>query len=265
MEESRPALEKQGLKLAAVSYDSVAILKDFGTRRKIGFPLLSDEGSKVIKTWGVLNTTLPASSPVYGVPFPVTFVLDQNGKVTSKHFEPDYRERETVAAILSQQMNVRTGLAETTAETKHLKVTASASNATVRPLQHVRLRMDIELKPKMHVYAPGVQGYKPIGWTIKESPLFRVADAEYPDPRMLHLKAIGETVPVYENTFSVSREIILAAKPPMGEFAVEGELLYQACDDKVCYVPQRVPVEWKLRLEPLDTERPPKAIQHRLN
>ena len=45
----------QGLKLAAISYDSVEILKSFADRRKIDFPLLSDPDSKAIRAYEVLN------------------------------------------------------------------------------------------------------------------------------------------------------------------------------------------------------------------
>jgi hypothetical protein len=35
---------------------------------------------------------------------------------------------------------------------------------------------------------------------------------------------------------------------------VSGRLEYQACDDKVCYMPQSVPVKWTLPLKPLDRQ-----------
>lgn len=107
MEESRPALEKQGLRLAAISYDTVGILADFSARRKIGFPLLADVGSVLINRLGLLNELQPKTILKYGVPHPGTFVLDGNGKVISKHFEQDPKERETVGAILTSAFNVK--------------------------------------------------------------------------------------------------------------------------------------------------------------
>jgi peroxiredoxin len=43
-------IRKEGLGLAAISYDSPAILKNFADRRKIAFPLLSDPDSLSIRS-----------------------------------------------------------------------------------------------------------------------------------------------------------------------------------------------------------------------
>ncbi|MGP8207917.1 MAG: redoxin domain-containing protein, partial [Acidimicrobiales bacterium] len=56
LQRAKARFESQGLKLAAISYDSVEILKHFADRRKIDFPLLSDPDSKAIQAYQVLNT-----------------------------------------------------------------------------------------------------------------------------------------------------------------------------------------------------------------
>jgi hypothetical protein len=38
-------------------------------------------------------------------------------------------------------------------------------------------------------------------------------------------------------------------------------LRYQACDDKVCYPPDTVPVHWTLQVEGHDRERAPAELQ----
>ena len=43
---------------------------------------------------------------------------------------------------------------------------------------------------------------------------------------------------------------------------IKGTLNYQACDDKLCFNPQAVPLSWTIDLRPLDTERA-KRDQHR--
>ena len=44
-----PELRSEGLAVAVITYDSMAILADFARRRGITFPLLSDQGSATIK------------------------------------------------------------------------------------------------------------------------------------------------------------------------------------------------------------------------
>jgi hypothetical protein len=214
---------------------------------------------------------VPKDSGVYGIPYPITFVVDPSGKVLSKHFEPDYKERETAGSVLSRHLNVRTGLAESAVETKHLKLTASASNTVIRPNQHIRLRLDIEMKPRMHVYAPGVVGYKPISWQIQPSEAFTVRAPAYPQSKLLHLPAIKETVPVYDGTFDIQTEVVLGSDALLkkvldanNQLRITGSFVYQACDDTTCYVPQTIPLTWTLQFEPLDRERAPAELQHKL-
>ena len=206
MEQSRDALKKRGLGLAAISYDSVATLKFFSDRKSIRFPLLSDESSSVIRAFGVLNEQVPKSSEVYGIPHPVTYVIDAKGVVQSRNSEEDYRQRYTVGNLLE----LRTGISETPA--KHLKITQSATDTIVHGGQRFKIRLDIELPPGSHVYAPGVQGYIPIEWKIADAESYVAESVTYPKFRNLYLKAIDETVPVYDGKFTLEREIIPAQK-----------------------------------------------------
>ena len=129
---------------------------------------------------------------------------------------------------------------------------------------------DVQLKPKMHVYAPGVQNYIPIRFELAASPNYKALRPEYPKSENLHLPAIQETVPVYQGKFQVRQDVVIAGNDVLqpilaGDRAIKirGELRYQACDDKICYLPQTIPLEWTLALEPLDRQRVPEGIQHK--
>ncbi len=89
MEESVDRIHAQGLGLAAISYDSPEVLKQFAARAHITFPLLSDADSAVIRRYAILNDTVAKGTPQYGIPYPGTYVLDARGAVTGKFFEDD--------------------------------------------------------------------------------------------------------------------------------------------------------------------------------
>ena len=55
-----------------------------------GFPLLADEGLKVINRYGIFN---PDGFQGHVVPHPAVFVVDKNGKVTWKFLNTDARIR----------------------------------------------------------------------------------------------------------------------------------------------------------------------------
>ena len=271
LEQSAAAFKAKGYGVAALSYDSPAVLKSFADRAKITYPLLSDPESRVIRAFGILNETIPEGNPFRGIPHPGTYFVDRSGKVTSKYFEDDYTQRDTASAILVREFGGAAGASHTTVDTKQLSLSSSASAQVVRSGQHIVLTLDIELKPKMHVYAPGVQeGYRPVEWTMKETTAIGPAASSFPPSKTLYLEAIKESVPVYQGKLRIVREITIAKdaalKPflsPTGEFSVEGEFKSQACDDRVCYIPATIPLRWNLILESHDRQRAPAELRRK--
>ena len=69
-------LEKNGVQIAAVSYDSKEILAAFAQKHSIGFPLLSDQGSETIRKFGIFNLNMAPDLRAYGVPHPVEYLVD---------------------------------------------------------------------------------------------------------------------------------------------------------------------------------------------
>ena len=74
LQNAKERFEKQGLHLAAISYDSPAILKDFAKRHKIEFPMLADPNSQVIRSFDVLNAE--AKGMTKGMAHPGFFYID---------------------------------------------------------------------------------------------------------------------------------------------------------------------------------------------
>jgi hypothetical protein len=262
---------KQGLGLAAISYDSAAILKNFADRQHITFPLLSDPDSKIIRSFGILNDTVAPGTFTYGIPYPGTFIVDPKGVVVSKYFEDDFRERVSSSDILVRAYGQSAGSSTGVVDNKHLRIQSSASTLVALPGHRISLILDIDLKPSMHVYAPGVQGYIPIEWSLESGPIGRTHPFEYPASKMLHLEVIKETVPVYREHFRIERELTFGPENQLktllsatGELVLKGAFKYQACDDRECYIPATIPLEWHFKFEGLDRERAPKELQRKV-
>ncbi len=259
-----------GLGIAAISYDSAAMLKSFAERKGIDYPLLSDPDSKIIRAFGILNDNVPKDLPQFGIPFPGLYLLNRRGVVTAKYFEDDHRERYTAASVLVHEFN-QDGTAKTTVETPHLKLSYSASDTTLSAGGTAALILDIEFKPGMHVYAPGVSSdYIPIDWKEPESKGWIAGPVVYPASKKLRLEAIHETVPVFEGHFRLVRDLTVgqpAETGPLldanGELAVEGAFKYQACDARECYPPKSIPLKWGFRIEKLDSQRGPAELQRK--
>ncbi len=246
----------------------MAVLKNFADRRHITYPLLSDPDSRIIRAFGILNETVPPKSMGYGIPYPGTYLVDPRGKVLAKFFLDDYHERTPALEMIERASGVL-GAAQSPVEAKHLRLSSSASATVVHPNQRVALFLDLELPPKMHVYAPGVEGYIPIDWRMTGTPA-KFLPVRYPASEKLRLEVIKETVPVYRGHVRLVEDVVIAPEPQVkpllnerSELNLEGSLRYQACDDRECYVPETLPLKWTFRFEPLDRERVPPVLQHK--
>src|SRR5260370_7747187 len=78
--------------------------------------------------------------------------------VEAKYFEENYRDRYTASNIIWQQFGAGAGPVLATAETPHLKLSLISSDTVARPGARLALALQVELKPGMHVYAPGLEG-----------------------------------------------------------------------------------------------------------
>jgi len=255
--------------VAAISYDSAAILKDFAERHKIDFPLLADPDSKLIRSFNVLNAE--ATGMTKGMAYPGYFYLDSHGVIRETFFDSNYLNRYTANNVIGKLFPELTEEVASTVEAPHMQLTLKQSDRIAAPGSHASLIAEVQLPPDVHVYSPGVQGYRPVQLRMEASSEFEPAALAYPQSKILYLKAIKEQVPVFEGKFRIVQDVKVAAtREFIGSLgaegrtiSVKGELQYQACDTRVCYPPASVPVEWQLQVLPLDRERSPEAIRHK--
>jgi len=102
------------------------------------------------------------------------------------------------------------------------------------------------------VYAPDVSGYKSIALTVQPQ-----AGAED-----YFFEPLNEHVPVYQRPFRVVQDVMLdpsreaaAALRDHKTMTIAATLNYQACDDKLCFNPQSVPLSWTVNVRSLNVER----------
>ena len=262
-------MEKQGVKLAAISYDSQEILKYFAERHNIEYPLLGDPDSKIIEAYGVLNEE--ATGMQRGFARPGYFFIDENGIIREKFFEAKYRQRLTGNSLIFKLFPELGQEVTETVEAPHLQLALEQSDTTAVPGTRVTLVAEVRLPPDVHVYAPGTKGYKPIKLVMDPVSQLELKPAVYPPSKTLYLPAIKEQVPTFEGTFRISQDLQVNTGAEfwgsLGKdgktFTITGKLEYQACDKTICYVPTSVPLKWQLQVFPLDRTRAPVDIRHK--
>jgi hypothetical protein len=271
LQNAKQRFEERGLKLAAISYDSRAILKDFAARQNIDFPLLADPDSKIIRSFGVLNAE--AKGMTKGMARPGFFYIDENGVIREKYFEAKYADRFTPNNVIGKLFPELIKEVSEKVEAPHLRLTLGQSDHVVAPGNRVTLIAEIELPYDVHVYSPGVKGYKPIQLTLRPITGIEPSPAVHPTSQTLYLGAIQQHVPVFEGKFRITqdvtvtpsntRDVVRSLLAADKRISITGDLKYQACDKTICYPPTAVAVQWELQVRPLDLKRSPTAIQHK--
>ena len=142
-------------------------------------------------------------------------------------------------------------------ETRHLTLRIALSDRAVSPGARVSLLLDVTPKPGMHVYAPEQRDLIPISLVLDRSDEVKVHPARFPKSEKYLFPALNETQFVYSKPFRIVQDLtVLSLKPVRDRAArretltVSGKVRYQACDDKVCFKPEEIPVSWTIELEP---------------
>jgi hypothetical protein len=140
-------------------------------------------------------------------------------------------------------------------DTMHLTLNTSISASDIQPGTKLSLSFDVTPKRNMHVYAPGKHDYQVIAVKLDPQPWLKVAPTTYPPSEIYHFKELDEKVETYGRPFKLVQDVTVlntaAAKKALaaGPIKLSGRLEYQACDDKVCYAPTKVPVSFELSVK----------------
>jgi hypothetical protein len=140
-------------------------------------------------------------------------------------------------------------------DTMHLTVHSSVSDTVASPGKKLSLSFAVTPKRNMHVYAPGKHDYQVIAVKVDPQPWLRVEPTKYPPSEIYHMVALDEKVETYGKSFTLVQDVTVldsaAAKKALaaGPVKLSARLEYQACDDKVCYAPTRIPVSFALTVK----------------
>lgn len=247
LQESLSEYERNGIAVFAVSYDSVDVLRAFGEKYSIGYPLLADEGSAVITRLGLRNDRLQEHHAFYGgsarddqwgVPYPGAFVLDEQGVVVEKRFEDSYRARETAVGILEGAFKAQSAAhgAEATVSGPGIAVHAYLDSLTYRSMQRLRLTVDLDIEAGRHIYGlPIPDGYVPLSVEVEPIDGLIVGAMEAPDPHPFSVVGLDEQFQVYDGR--VRLVLPLTFGLATADQVVTATVRYQACSATDCLPP----------------------------
>ena len=243
-------LEKNGVRIAGISYDSPQILKSFADQHGIGFPLLSDPDSDVIRRFGIFNTNIAPGLRAHGVPHPVEYLVAPDGVIIRKYFVANYQHRVTASEVVLREFG---GVADDapTAILRSGALTVEVALASGRAFagQEIGFSAKFQLEPGWHVYGkPLPKAYTVTSIEFDDPKIVRQS-FDLPKAGQMENRALNETLPVYSDSFQGVGSLLLKFPLAAGPIVLSGQLRFQQCTETVCEPPEAIPFRLPLTLE----------------
>ena len=237
--------EAVGAKLYVLSYDEVDAVADYKKAHGATFTMLSDPDSEVIRSFGILNTTIAEDDhPWHGIPYPGVYVTDEEGIITQKFFENNFTVRpgpeQLVAAV--QGEDVVLANRPTMDQEVGVEIEFEGNDLPVGITRQIVARFSVP--EGMHLYQEPV----PEGLVAASIELDGEAEGVVaytliaPETQPLTLGTDGYTLEVWEGNVVLRLPIAqngrAMTKDDVGRWvSISGKVRWQACDYETCLVP----------------------------
>lgn len=259
LQAAMPMFAEAGIKLYAISYDELGALEDFTAAHGITYELLADEGSRVIREFGLLNHHVTEEQvPFHGIPFPGTYLVGADGLITAKSFHQSLAQRESPeglidAALGELLLRPAEPIAAATGDAGiGFSLTYHGGGGVIRGGAIRNLVVSIDLPDGLHIYdEPVPSGMVATTFTVAGPIGLRSLPVEKPLTEPLDLPGAGElqvwsgrvdfVLPVWATEEIVS---LMRTDHP-DAVTIDVDVAYQACDDEACRLPrtERLSVE----------------------
>ena len=163
----------------------------------------------------------------------------------------------TRTAVLTLAALLVSGPAATVAQPKRisLDLTERAETDAGHAGGTYRVAFEAQLEPRgtgLHVNSnePLESFLIPTVLTLEPPEGIVLDGVAWPTPVLLEQQGAEQPLAVFEEHFVLGAALRLAGDLEPGTYPVGGSLRYQACDDRMCYLPTRVPVRFDVTVAP---------------
>ena len=239
----------------AISYDRPTDLAAFAEGHGITYPLLGDEGSRAIRELGVLDEDLEAHHAAFGVAtrpvqqgvaYPMTFELDERGRVTRKIVEENYRirfgGRSLAGALLGAPFEPTAAVATAPEGQAVVSARAWLDAPSYFAFQRLGLHVECEIAAGWHVYGPRVPaGYTGLSIDITSEPEgVRLGAIVWPATQPFRVAGLEEDFAVYDGTVHITAPAEFRVPRNSGVVRLAITIRFQACDPTECLPPSAI-------------------------
>ena len=233
------------VKLYVLSYDEPDAIADYAKAGDVTFTMLSDPDSDVIRSFGILNTTIPPDEhPWYGIPFPGAYSIDADGVIVAKFFEHNFAVRtgpeQMLAAALGQAFEI-----ESAANPPEQVSVDVIFEGDLLPMGVTRdIVATFRVPEGQHLYSePVPEGLVAAVIEVDDSPGIVTYTPRAPATSPLILGEYGDTLEVYEGDVILRLPVAQNARAMekidgKRYVTVNGKVRWQTCNDVECGLPE---------------------------
>jgi hypothetical protein len=231
--------------------------------------LLSDIDSEVIEAYGILNTQIePGDAFLEGIPYPGSYVTDEDGIVVAKFFHDTYKKRDSPellidAALGEVQLDDAALRVDNAAEGEgevRITVAVQGGKGTIRQGIRRHLVVRFELDEGLHIYGePVPEGMVPTTVTVEGPPGLVAEEPILPPTEPLRLEGMDVELAVWSGRVDIvvpfypTGELASEVRPlDMDSATLDVTVRYQACDDQTCLLPKTAKFSLELALDLVD-------------
>ena len=252
LQEALPKFEAAGIRLYAVSYDLPHELAAFARAHDITYPMLCDKGSKMIRRLGILNHHVTREQvPYHGIPFPGTYLLDEDGVVVEQLFHRSVAERESPESMVDKSLGeILLGEGEPSGaggdDDIRVSATYHGGGGTLKAGVRREIVVRFDLADGLHIYDdPVPEGMVATRIRVEGPEGLHVEAVRKPPTHPLSLAGLDTTLAVWDGRVDFvvpvradDRIVGLMDEIPEDDITVDVHVDYQACDDAACRIPR---------------------------
>lgn len=193
----------------------------------------------------------PGEAFLYGIPFPGSYVTDENGVVVSKFFHDTYKKRDSPELLIDAalgKITIADDAPQASGGDDEVKITAAihGGKGTIRQGIRREVVVRFELGEGLHIYGePVPEGMVPTSVKVSGPPGLATEPLLAPETEPLKLSSLDLELPVWSGTVDLRvpiyavGELASETRPlDVESVPIEVEVRYQACDDDVCLLPK---------------------------
>ncbi len=267
MREAQDKLSKANVEVVVISRDDQEALETYREAESFPYIMLSDEKSKTIEDYGVLNTQITKNDAFfYGIPFPGIFLSDARGQVIGKFFHDSYKKRDSAENLIdlaSDRITLDESapcVTDTADDAVQFKVFVHGGNGTIRQGVRRKLVIRTELEEGYHLYdEPVPEGMVAMSIDVMGPPGLVFDGLIKPATEKLKLESVSATLNVWSSRtdfvipFYGIGELVSEVRPlDQQEISLGVKINYQICDADQCLLPTSKHLELSVPLEEVE-------------